>query len=97
MKLTGLLKNKVEEAQTKEEKKAIIAEAGMELTDEELEAVAGGNLSGDMMSVGSPRIHFTCKDSKCRESFYIKKGASMVVCPKCQKKYYPKEDLPLSL
>lgn len=27
MKLTGLLKNKVEEAQTKEEKKAIIAES----------------------------------------------------------------------
>ena len=42
MKLTGLLKNKVEEAQTKEEKKAIIAEAGMELTDEELDGVAGG-------------------------------------------------------
>lgn len=42
MKLTGLLKNKVEEAQTKEEKKAIIAEAGMELTDEELDGVTGG-------------------------------------------------------
>ena len=42
MKLTGLLKNKVEEAQTKEEKKAIIAEAGIELTDEELEGVVGG-------------------------------------------------------
>lgn len=42
MKLTGLLKSKVEEAQTKEEKKKIIAEAGMELTDEELDGVAGG-------------------------------------------------------
>ncbi|MCQ2081792.1 MAG: hypothetical protein MJZ11_09035 [Lachnospiraceae bacterium] len=46
MKLTGLLKNKVEEAQTKEEKKAIIAEAGMELTDEELDGVAGGFVIG---------------------------------------------------
>ena len=46
MKLTGLLKNKVEEAQTKEEKKAIIAEAGMELTDEKLNGVAGGFVMG---------------------------------------------------
>lgn len=42
MKLTGLLKSKVEAASTKEEKKSIIAEAGMELTDDELEVVAGG-------------------------------------------------------
>lgn len=43
MKLTGLLKDKVEAVETREEKKAIIAEAGMELTDEELDGVAGGN------------------------------------------------------
>ena len=49
MKLTGLLKNKVEEAQTKEEKKAIIAEAGMELTDEELDVVAGGAIPFPIM------------------------------------------------
>lgn len=42
MKLTGLLKRKVEESPTKEEKKQIIAEAGMELTDEELDVVSGG-------------------------------------------------------
>lgn len=42
MKLTGLLKSKVEKALTKEEKKQIIAEAGMDLTDEELDSVAGG-------------------------------------------------------
>ena len=42
MKLTGELKDKVESAETKEEKKDIIAQAGMELTDEELEGVAGG-------------------------------------------------------
>ena len=42
MELTGLLKNKVEEAQTKEEMRTIIAEAGMELTDEELDGIAGG-------------------------------------------------------
>ena len=42
MKLTGILKDKVSKAETKEEKKDIIAQAGMELTDEELENVAGG-------------------------------------------------------
>lgn len=42
MKLTGLLKEKVEKAQTKDEVKNIIADAGIELTDEELENVAGG-------------------------------------------------------
>ena len=42
MKLTGTLKDKVDKAETMEEKKAIIAEAGMELTDDELEGVASG-------------------------------------------------------
>ena len=42
MKLTGILKDKVSKAETKEEKKDIIAQAGMELTDDELEMVAGG-------------------------------------------------------
>ena len=40
--LTGELKDKVSNAETLEEKKKIIAEAGMELTDDELENVAGG-------------------------------------------------------
>jgi len=43
MKLTGLLKDKVDAVETKEEKKTIIAEAGMELTDDELDNVAGGS------------------------------------------------------
>lgn len=42
MKLIGELKDKVELAETKEEKKDIIAQAGMEPTNEELESVAGG-------------------------------------------------------
>jgi len=45
MKLTGKLKEKVDAVETKEEKKAIIAEAGMELTDDELENAAGGKLA----------------------------------------------------
>ena len=42
MKLTGDLKEKVEKTENKEEAKELIKEAGMELTDEELDQVAGG-------------------------------------------------------
>ena len=42
MKLTGRLKEQVEQAKTKEEAKDLIAQVGMELTDEEMDQVAGG-------------------------------------------------------
>jgi hypothetical protein len=42
MKLVGELKNKVEKTENLDEAKKIIEEAGMELTDDELENVAGG-------------------------------------------------------
>ena len=42
MKLIGKLKEKVDKAETREEKKEIIEEAGVALTDEELDKVAGG-------------------------------------------------------
>ena len=42
MKLTGELKEKVEKAESAEQAKEIIADAGVELTDDEVEAVAGG-------------------------------------------------------
>lgn len=42
MKLLGELKNKVEKAENQAEAKKIIEKAGMELTDEELDQVAGG-------------------------------------------------------
>ena len=51
MKLTGELKEKVEKAENTAEAKDIIAEAGVELTDEEVENVAGGRLS---TRVGDP-------------------------------------------
>ena len=44
MKLTGELKEKVEKTENKEEAKKIIEEAGMELTEEELDQVAGGHV-----------------------------------------------------
>ena len=42
MKITGNLKKQVEKAESKDEKKKLIEEAGMELTDEEMDQVAGG-------------------------------------------------------
>jgi hypothetical protein len=42
MKLVGELKDKVEKAENQEEAKKIIEKAGMELTDDELDQVAGG-------------------------------------------------------
>ncbi len=41
MKLVGGLKDKVEKAENQEEAKEIIKKAGMELTDEEMDQVAG--------------------------------------------------------
>ncbi len=42
MKLIGELKKQVEETNSKEEAKEIIENAGMELTDKELDLVVGG-------------------------------------------------------
>ena len=43
MKLVGELKEKVEKAENQEEAKKIIKDVGMELTDEEMDQVAGGS------------------------------------------------------
>lgn len=42
MKLTGKLKENVVKAESKEQAKELIAKAGMELTDEEMDMVSGG-------------------------------------------------------
>ena len=42
MKLTGNLKKQVEKAETKDEKKSLIENAGMLLNDDELDEVSGG-------------------------------------------------------
>ena len=42
MKLVGDLKDKVEKAENQEAANEIIKEAGMDLTDEEMDQVAGG-------------------------------------------------------
>lgn len=85
MKLTGELKDKVEAAETQKEKKDIIAQAGMELTDDELESVAGGMSNIEEIIVGASRIPFVCRNPKCEASFYFSVGQSMVQCPTCKK------------
>lgn len=45
MKLVGDLKEKVEKTENLDEAKKVIEEAGMELTDDELDQVAGGKNS----------------------------------------------------
>jgi hypothetical protein len=53
MELTGNLKKQVEEAESKEEKKSLIEDAGMLLSDEELDKVAGGDeMSGKKAAYG---------------------------------------------
>ncbi len=42
MKLTGKLKENVAKAENKKQAKELIAKAGMELTDEEMDQVSGG-------------------------------------------------------
>ncbi len=47
MELTGKLKENVEKSENKEEAKKIIEEAGMKLTDDELDKIAGGLCGAD--------------------------------------------------
>ncbi len=74
MKLTGKLKEKVSKAETKEQAKEIIAHAGMELTDDEMNMVSGGeftpthhkDLNGDnqVVTYGNPVIFRLEEDEK---------------------------------
>ena len=56
MKLTGKLKEKVEKAETKEQAKELIANAGMELTDEEMNMVSGG-VDAEKMLIVTEMVH----------------------------------------
>ncbi|MBO7662870.1 MAG: bacteriocin [Clostridia bacterium] len=49
MKLTGKLKKQVDEAANREEKRSLIEQAGMELTDDELDQVSGGEYRGGLL------------------------------------------------
>ena len=51
MELTKELKEKLEKAKNKEEAKKIIEKAGMELTDEEMDQVAGGGTMASLSEI----------------------------------------------
>ena len=56
MKLIGELKEKVEKAESKEQARILIEEAGIELTDEEMDQVAGGRFEDVPLSSKCPRF-----------------------------------------
>ena len=57
-----------------DEKKDIIAQAGMELTDEELDGVAGGGKTSNPI----------CKN--CQKPFFTNAMMGEVFCPDCRSK-----------
>ncbi len=79
MKLTGELKAKVESAAGMEDKKALIAEAGMELNDEELAAVAGGAGLPNETIVNKPTPVFMSRDDPYHDFFYLSKGDTVKI------------------
>ena len=81
MKLTGELKEKVSKAETKEQAKELIANAGMELTDDELEMVSGGG-DGLWVVSGDPECP-RCPGTKMNR-FYEDGNLITYICPICQ-------------
>ena len=81
MKLTGNLKKQVEKAESKDEKKSLIENAGMLLNDDELEKVAGGR---------SKYLFETTWNSECSSSsesthqWEIDRIFQKYVCPNCR-------------
>ena len=100
MKLTGELKKQVEKAESKQEKKSLIENAGMLLSDDELENVAGGksNLSksyeiycaGVVASNGkviTPGCDFKESHPSRDIAIQIMTKRYKNICPECRKKY----------
>ncbi len=86
MKHIGNLKKQVEKAETKNEKKSLIENAGMLLNDDELEMVAGGVNK----PVAGIKYSVFCKDTSCgfRQDYIIIDEACRFVertkfCPWC--------------
>ena len=77
MKLTGIIKDKVDKVETMEYKKDIIAEAGMELSDDELENVSGGRGGMQLMKI----------QCSCGAINSVDVSRSEFVCYHCGKKH----------
>ncbi|MCR5764969.1 MAG: hypothetical protein K6G09_03210 [Treponema sp.] len=57
MELIGKLKDEVSQAKDKEEVKEIIENAGMKLTDDELDSVAGGTIPYNIGAKRNPHLY----------------------------------------
>ena len=80
MKLTGNLKKQVEKAETKDEKKSLIENAGMLLNDDELEQVSGGK-SGKLDLCSPPPG--TIKVLNEKQYDYVSKYQKRCPSPSC--------------
>ena len=80
MKLIGELKKQVESTATKEEAKDVIANAGMELTDDELEMVTGGGIGN---SVPKGILKCLCDNRYVGISGYDCNGHYLEICGNC--------------
>ncbi len=88
MRLIGTLKKQVEATGSKEEAKEVIAQAGMELNDEELNQISGGtggNWGWDSVSTlnGLPEVEKELKEA--RKKLDPNNPANLpYYCPNCQ-------------
>jgi len=76
MKLIGKLADNVSKAKDTEEAKGIIRDAGMELTDEEMEQVSGG--------AGVTGVKYKCRNNHAYNSVTARRYG--YVCPLCKEK-----------
>ncbi len=93
MKLIGDLKKKVEESTSREAAKAAIEDAGMELTDEELEKVAGGygkqKVMADCYYCGSKHDLICYTGLKVKPwGLTQKMDATRYICPTTARTFY---------
>ena len=79
MKLIGELKKQVESTATKEEAKDVIANAGMELTDDELDNIVGGWLINGYSLIG----YCQCDNRYVGETGYDCEGKAYKKCGNC--------------
>ena len=88
MKLVGKLKEKVNKAENKEQAKELIAKAGMELNDEELDQVSGG-VQDEPKPIQLPPCPPPVKQHKgtcmmCNDDYYwTDPDPKPTVCPTC--------------
>lgn len=76
MKLIGNLKKQVENESTREGRREAIRKAGMLLTDDELEKVAGGVEE-------EPIYLFMCKDTEGCKHRFLTNDRENLCCPRC--------------